>query len=407
MKSQWILCFLIFFLFSSAAFSLQERTVIQVPVRALDGALPPDLTLADFELSEGGTPQFIQGLYYIEKNQIVRREEKKNFTLQPNATRHFYLVFQMTKYDNKLEDVMDNIFTEVLRPGDSLTMMSPTKVYSLNQQALGAKPMAQVSKEMRNLVRKDIEAGSSEYNNIIKDLRRLIKAIQNAAGLAGDQSQLEPEPDSDPTLGNLGLENTLERYRTSLEKLENLRFVDPQKFIGFAEGLRGLAGQKIVFFFYQREFRPEINPSVLNSMMSIYQEDQNIQADLMELFQVYNRQTPIDAEAISRAFADADICLHFIFMEKVAQYIFGTSMKEQSEDVFNAFKRISQATGGVFNTAIDPIAGFKSAAQASTNYYLLCYTPTMYVPDGQFRDVHVRVKNRELNLGSRLGYFSR
>jgi len=407
MESRLAPFFLAFCLFAFVAFSPQERMVIQVPVRAHDGALPSDLTLADFELSEDGIAQNLKGLYYVEGNRIVRREEKKNFTLQPNATRHFYLVFQMTKYDSRLEDVMDDIFRNVIRPGDTLTLMTPLKVYSLNQKALGGKPVEQISKEMRGFVRKDIETGSAEYNGIIKDLRRLIKAIQTNAGVARDQPQLEPEVDSDPTLGNIGLENTLDRYRTSLEKLESLRFVDARKFIGFAEGLRGLAGQKIVFFFYQREFRPEINSSVLNSMMSIYQEDQNIQADLMELFQVYNRQTPIDAEGISRAFADADICLHFIFMEKAAQYIFGTSMKEQSEDVFKAFKQISQATGGIFSTAIDLLAGFKSAAAASANCYLLCYIPSMYVPDGQFRDVHVAVKNRDLSLGSRLGYFSR
>jgi hypothetical protein len=407
MKFRLIAFLLVFCLLGLGVVSPQERVVIQVPVRALDGTMPPDLTMADFDLSEGGTPQNIQALYYIEKNQIVRREERKNFTLQPNATRHFYLVFQMLKYDSRLEDVMDDIFKNVIRPGDTLTLLTPLKVYALNQQALGGKPPAQISKEMRSFVRKDIEMGGSEYNSIIKDLRRLIKAIQTAAGIAGDQSQLEPEVDSDPTVGNLGLENTLDRYRTSLEKLEELRFVDSQKFIGFAEGLRKVNGQKIVFFFYQREFRPEINSSVLNSMMSIYQDDQNIQADLMELFQVYNRQTPIDAERISQAFADADICLHFLFMEMAAQYIFGTSMKEQSEDVFKAFKQISQATGGIFSTAIDPLAGFKSAAQASANYYLLCYTPAMYVPDGQFKTVQVGVKNRDLKLGSRLGYFSR
>jgi hypothetical protein len=407
MKFRLILFLSAFYLLGFGVVSPQERVVIQVPVRALDGTMPPDLTLADFDLSEGGTPQNIQALYYIEKNQIVRREERKNFTLQPNATRHFYLVFQMLKYDPRLEDVMDDIFKNIIRPGDTLTLMTPLKVYALNQKALGTKPPAQISKEMRSFVRKDIESGSAEYNSIIKDLRRLIKTIQTAAGVAGDQSQLEPEPDSDATMSNLGLEISLDRYRTSLEKLESLRFVDSQKFLGFADGLRKANGQKIVFFFYQREFRPEINSSVLNSIMSIYQEDQNIQADLMELFQVYNRQTPIDADRISQAFADADICLHFLFMEMAAQYIFGTSMKEQSEDMFKAFKQISQATGGIFSTAIDLLAGFKSAAQASANYYLLCYTPAMYVPDGQFKTVQVGVKNRDLKLGSRLGYFSR
>jgi len=407
MKSRLMPFFLMFCLFAFVAFLPQETIIIQVPVRALDGVLPPDLRLADFELSEGGIAQQIQGLYYVEKNRIVRREERKNFTSQPNTTRHFYLVFQMTKYDSKLEDVMENIFTEVLRPGDTMTMMTPLKVYSLDQRALSAKPVAQISKEMRHLVRKDIEMGSSEYNSIVKDLRRLIKAIQGAAGLGADQSRLEPEVDSDVTLSNIGLENTLDRYRSSLERLEDLRLVDGKKFLGFADELRGLNGQKIVFFFYQREFRPQLNSSVLSSMMSIYQDDQNIMGDLMDLFQVYNRQTPFDAESISRAFADAGICLHFIFIEKAAQYIFGTSMKEQSEDLFKAFTQIVKATGGIFSTSLDPLAGFKSASQASECYYLLCYTPSMYVPDGQFKTIQVGVKNRDINLGSRLGYLSR
>lgn len=394
-------------LFMPVAVFSQAPQVIQVPVRCLGGALPADLTLADFEITEDGKPQFLQGLYFVEKNQIIRREERKNFSLQPNTTRHFYLLFQMTQYDAKLEQVVNELFREIIRPSDTLTLMTPMKVYSLNQQTFRAKPLDQTCKEMKRLLRKDIDSGSSEYNSLIKDLRRLVKAIQKAGGAADDQSKFEPEMDSDASLSNLGLELTLSHYRTSMEKLEGLRLVEEQKFLRFAEGLRNLKGQKIIFFFYQREFRPEINPYVLSNMMSTYQDEPNIMADLMDLFQFYKRETRLNVERLSQAFADASICLNFIFMEKAAQYIFGATMREQSEDVFSVFTQIAKATGGISDNSLDLSVGFQRAAQAVENYYLLCYIPLMYVPDGQFKTIRVTVKNRFLGLSSRLGYFSR
>jgi len=382
--------------------------MIQVPVRALDGLLPTDLTAADFELTDDDRPQMIQGLYLIEKNQIVRREVRKNFSFQPNTTRHFYLIFQMTKYDPKLEGAVDEVFRNVIRPGDTMTMMTPMKVYTLNPQALGSKPIAQIAKEMQNRLRKDIETGSTEYNSLVKDLRRFVKAIQRAGGLAADQSGLDPEIDSDSSLtSNLGIEIVLSRYKTSLEMLEGLRFIDEQKFLRFTEELRHLTGQKIVFFFYQREFRPELSPHVLSSMMSLYQDEPHIMGDLMDLFNFYKREMRLDVPRMSRACADASICLNFIFMEKAAQYIFGTTMKEQSEDVFSTFSEIAKSTGGITDSSQDLSVGFLKATRAVESYYLLCYTPWMYVPDGQFKTIRVTVKNRFLDLGSRLGYFSR
>jgi len=48
----------------------------------------------------------------------------------------------------------------------------------------------------------------------------------------------------------------------------------------------------------------------------------------------------------------------------------------------------------------------KSAVEASENYYLLYYSPRPYVKDGKFREISVRVKNKDYRVVHRLGYYA-
>jgi len=49
----------------------------------------------------------------------------------------------------------------------------------------------------------------------------------------------------------------------------------------------------------------------------------------------------------------------------------------------------------------------RSAVEASENYYLLYYTPQSTARDGKFREIRVRVKDRNVRVVHRVGYFAR
>ena len=374
---------------------------IEIPVRVSgpDGRFIDTLAVDDFVLTENGAPQKIDGFYVVRGQSVLNRGGQPPDN--PSIARHYYLLFQAVDYDSKFADIVETVFQTLLRPGDTMTLMTPVKTYGLTPQALQSKPKESLCKDMVQILRKDIQLGGSDYRSLLRDLKRLVKSIE------GGTSSFDADLETDSTTtSSIGLEVLLERYRDSLKKMEDIRIIDERKLLSFAQALRAQGGRKNVFLLYQREFRPELNPTILSTMMSMYQEQHEVLAMLMELFQFYKRETNFSQERISRAFADADLDFNLIFMNKQSQYVFGANMKEQSEDVFSVFSQIAQATGGVCETAANPAASFKKAAASSDDYYILYYTPINSAKDKTFRDVRVAVKRADVKVAHRQGYYA-
>ena len=370
---------------------------IAVPVRVYDGnKFIDDLKIEDFEIFEDGIPQKIEALYLTKKTHITRAEEFKNFT--PKVSRSFFLIFQLTEYEPKLGETFDYLFNEVLLPEDKLVIITPVKNYSLPKQALKTYSKEQLSKEMQSIIRKDTKIGSAQYRSIMRNLRRIVQAI------SGDGRAIDSESGGGEA-SSLGL--LFPRYRQALQDMEKLRVVDEKWFLSFAQQLKRMEGQKNVFFFYQREFRPELSQRVIDGILSANQDKPNIQGEIQDLFQLYHRYSRLDANRITQAFADSSMYFYFIFMNKKSEYVMGVQMREQSEDVFSTFKEVTEATGGLVDSSQNPAAGFKNAIAASENCYLLYYSSKDNKQDGKFKKIEVRVKNKGYKITYRHGYFSK
>jgi hypothetical protein len=379
--------------------SAGTAAAVEIQVRVLEnGRFVSSLSLGDFEIIDGGRAHNPEALYLVEGQNLVRREELKPFN--PQLSRNYYLLFQTMDYDPKLAEAVDYLFKSLLLPGDTMTLMTPLKPYSLTRDALLKLPKETLSKEMQQIMRKDIQAGGGDYREIIKDLKRLVKAI------SGDRKGFDSDMETDMSIGDFGLESKLESYKTALMKLEAIRIMDENKLLNFARALKNQPGQKFVFLFYQREFRPEISQGVLNTMMSLYQDQQNILSSLMDLFHFYKREAAFNISRVKQAFADAAISFNFIFMNKESQYIMGVSMKEHSEDLYAAFREMAAASGGFADSAPNPAAAFKNAAISADRYYLLYFTPQEVPPGREFRNLLVRVKGGDYRVFHRQGYFS-
>jgi hypothetical protein len=291
-------------------------------------------------------------------------------------------------------------------------MVTPVKPYTLQKEALAARSTEDLSKSMAEVLRKDIVRGGGEYRNLINDLKRLTRAIESGGGTSTTFDE-DMETDSSTETGTFSLEMQIDRYRQSLRKLDAMRLVDESKLLAFAGSLKGVPGQKTVVLFYQREYRPEISAAAMNSLMSLYQDNPDILANIMDLFQFYKREKTFDGDKVARAFADAGIDFHFIFMEKKSQRVFGATMREQSEDTLPGFIRIAQGTGGTFMNESSPAAAFKQAADVSGDYYILSYVPDSGNPvgaagaAGAFRRVEVRVDRPGVQVSNPLGYYAR
>lgn len=372
-----------------------EETVIRVPVRVFHGKdFVDNLTIEDFELMENGLKQKIEALYLAEGTHISRQEEYREF--QPQTQRVFYLLFQLTDYNPRLADAIDHLFENVLTPQDSLVLMTPRQNYTLPSEALASRPPDKLAKEMKDILRKDIKIGSSDYRSLMRDLKRLVRSLSGTSHMGGISSTSSMD-------ANLGIEYLLSSYRNTLEKIETLRFVEEKTFLNFAAQIKQFPGQKNVFLFYQREYRPEIQARIMDQMLSMYQDQHNIIGDVQDLMQFYHRQIRLNTLTLQRAFADASIFLNFIFMDKNIEDYTGIDMREQSEDVFKTFTQLAKATGGVVDNSQNPYYALQQGCEIAEKYYVLYYIPAGSA-GAAYNNIEVKVNNKDYTVTHRDGY---
>lgn len=373
---------------------------VTVAVRVTEaGQFVAGLGRADFEISEDGRPVEILGLAQVEGNAVTRQEGQA--IAAPAVSRRFHLLFQMYEYDPKISEALLYFFENALRPGDTLEVQTPVTSYQLTPQALAQKPGNVLAKETDAMVRRDINKSNFIYKSLIKDLRRLVTAIQGSNPIGGGD-----EAEGGMT-SYFGLEQVLEQYRNSLTKLDALTGLDPGKVAAFAEALKKQEGRKFLFFFYQEEFRPELNSQTLSNLVTANQDNQTLLADLHDLFQVYHRDVSFDVDRIVQAYCESGAAVDFLFLTRTPERFGGLVMRRQSEDVFKLFSRIAEATGGLSETAQNPLAEVKAAVQAAEAYYLITYVPVPSPLDGSLGKIAVTVKGKPYAVSYRQGCLTR
>ena len=179
--------------------------------------------------------------------------------------------------------------------------MTPQKNYFLSSEAISKKKNEDIAKEMLKILKKDTKTGSSAYRSQMRSLRSLVSSI------SGGDFMSDPEGDPDIAGRSSSLGMLLRRYRNNLEKMEGLRIVDQDLFLQFAAQVKAIEGQKLVYFFYEREFRPELSPQVSSNLVSEYHDQPNIMGDLQDLFEFSQRHDRVHTQKISQAVADASM----------------------------------------------------------------------------------------------------
>jgi hypothetical protein len=385
----------------------EERVVInvEVPIRVFEGATFIDnLTIDDFEVYEDGKLQKVEAVYLIRRKSIERREEKRRFV--PQISRHFFLWFEISDYMPRIGKAIDYFFNNVFSSGDNLAVITPMKAYNLKPHALELRPEEEIANQLIALLRRDVVMGNSEYRAVLKDLRELVKVIESKGGGQGEETSQEIGDALSDVYDASSLDEVVDVYSSVVKRLENLRRIDQQKLLDFAEFLKSKDGQKHIFLFYEREFLPQLHPNTLSQFMFEYQDRPGLLLSLSDLFKSYKREVFIDVEKVKQAFADSSISIHFLFIKKPPELGSSLLMQERSEDVYLAFKQMAQATGGLAEISANPAYAFQRAVEAFENYYLLYYSPKDYKRDGKFKKIKVRVKSKNFNITHRAGYFT-
>jgi hypothetical protein len=404
----------IYFVFAAVVFAaiagfsqqITEESVVinvEVPVRVFQGrTFVETLGLNDFEVFQDGIPQRIEAVYLIKKRNVERSEERKRFI--PKTARNFYLYFEISEYTPKIGEAIEYFIHDVMYPDDFLIVITPLKTYKLHGRALKLKPRNQVIEQLKRLVKKDTLIGTSEYRRTLTELEVLVRSVSKS--VIPEEPKEQPDDLSLTGISELPIEQQLNLYRRTLNNLEKLRSVNQQKLLDLADVLKNHEGQKHVFMFYQREYLPQIDQRVMNSLISHYQDRPTIKLDVAQIFEFYRRDLTIDTEGIKQAFANSSISIHFLFIAQPRKHSPGIQFRDKSEDIYAVFKEMSRATGGFFDSSANPQYLFEKAVESSENYYLLYYSPKNYKGDGKFKRIKVRVKSGDYRISHRLGYFA-
>lgn len=413
MKKLFIIVSILFIcahLFPQKAFIQQSLVInIEVPVRVFDGkAFVDDLKMKDFEIYEDGVRQKVEAVYLVKKKSIERREEKKRFV--PKTSRDFFLFFEVSEYSAKLNEALEYFVYNVISPGDNLYFTSPMKTYRLNELALGVRSKNEILSELKNYLRKDVVIGTSEYNRIVKDLTDVARSISSVIEGRSDSSLqstgLSSMVEEGAGFGEDAIEELMLLYSANLSRLENQRNVDQLQLLDFAKYLKNKDGQKYVFLFYEREYIPRISPTLLDQYLSANQEKYLIHSNTSDLNGFFYRDISFNVDLIKQTYADASVAIHFLFVTSPTKHVYGVQMQEASNDIYGAFNEMAKATGGYVESSANPSYLFKNSLEASENYYLLYYSPKNYEPDGNFKEIEIRVKNKHYRVTNRQGYFA-
>ena len=371
---------------------------VPIVVRVFEGnRFVPDLSLKDFAIEESDLPVSSEALFLVRKSTIERRDGRAD--IQPDLSRRIVLLFQLTEYDNKISGALEFLFLKELLPTDTLEIQTPMHNYKLTAAALAAKPRDVLARELSGILRKDIIEGGMAYNSALRDLKRSVRQI----GRVGRTGLSDTEGEVDD---GTSLEQQLMQYGEHLQQMESLRMVDENKLVSFAEGMKSLSGQKLVFFVYQREFRPEISPQTQDILVLNNQDRPDILAAVETLFSSYRRPINLNREPIIKAFADSGMYFNFLYMNREPERISGINMREQSEDVYKALSDAAEATGGVTDTSQNAAVSLASALMATESSYILYYTTSTAAPPGTFINLKVSVKGKGYRVVHRAGYFT-
>ncbi len=334
----------------------EEASVIniEVPVRVFTGdRLVTDLTIDDFEIFEDGKPQKLEAVYFIRRNSVERRSEAKRFA--PDTNRNFFLFFEVASYDARMSEALDYFIESVFMPGDALTVVTPLKTYRLKPRAFEARTRADISAQIKRLIRRDATMGSVEYNSILSDLEDQARGLLTALSqLFNAQPKLTVDDFAALPYRDLSVDDILTRYLATIKRLENIRAIDQERILNFPNILKKETGQKHVFVFYEREFIPRIDPRVLSVYIEMLQDRPDIQQNLADVFDFYKRDYPYDITRLQEAYADGSIAIHFLMFAKPARSTLEIQYKEQSDDIFTMFKQMSEATGGITTVSENP-----------------------------------------------------
>jgi hypothetical protein len=380
-----------------------ETLPVALVLRAMDtGRFADDLKLEEISLSEDGRPQTVEALVLVRNGETERREGLVPEV--PETARSISLIFYLTRFRPRVEEALKSAINVYLRPGDRLQIRTLKAAYTMSPYALDVKSKEALVREVTSIVRRDTEACSSVYDDILTSLKLLSNAFRGSK--SGELLELRGRNSQEYLQISDALDRQLPRYRQRLEDLERLRSFDPLMAGIAAEENQPRTARNSTVLFYEHPLRPELSFELLSALYKVFQANAKILAEVDAVTQIIQSEAVPDAQSMQRAFIRADEQLSVIDIPATVEEAGQATMQPVGEKYFSVFAQLARATGGTVESGGDAASAFQKIADRLGAYYLLYYQPANTARDGAFRTVRVVLKNRACDLDYRRGYYA-
>lgn len=260
---------------------------------------------------------------------------------QAGGPRNLVVYFEFLDNGNGVEEAIAYIFERMLGPRDQLIILSPLRSYSFSRDTL-AQPRAELIAMMQEKLRNDIARTAQSYKQIIDDLDTAAREIEELAYPTGTV-------DTNKDMSELFI-----LYRQALSNLNQLRQVKEASLRRLAGVFRGHTGENHIIMLFEREFRPIPRREALN----VLADTPRFAFQSNELFATGNMKELFAVAPLAAEFKRVPLTQHFIYITSKNTSATG-SLFENSGDIYAAFGKLAQATGGVSRTITEPVAGLE------------------------------------------------
>ncbi len=264
------------------------------------------------------------------------------FVAAESRPRNLIVYFEFLDNANGVEDSVEFIFNKMLRPGDQLIIQSPARTYSFSRTTL-SQPKAELIAMVQGKLRWDISRAGQGYKQVINNLDATAREIEELAYPAG---AIDPNKD---------MNELFILYRQELANLNQLRKVKDASLRKLTGAFRSQEGENHLIVLFEREFRPIPKREALNVLADtpLYAFQSN------ELFATGNPRQLFDVPALASYFKQVPLTQHFIYVTS-KNTLTGGNLFENSGDIYSAFSKLAEATGGVCKTIAEPMTGLEA-----------------------------------------------
>lgn len=265
---------------------------------------------------------------------------------EPSVPRNIIVYFEFLDNANGVEEAVSFLFQRMLRPGDQLIVQSPARTYGFSPASL-ARSRAELASSLQGKLRGDISRSGQGYKQVIQDLDAAALEIAELAYPTG-------VVDTTKDMGEMFI-----LYRQGLANLRQLRQVNASSLRRLSGAFRGQKGKNHVIVLFEREFRPIPRREALNALadMPTYAVKAN------EMFSATELDPPFDVPALAGFFRNVPLTLHFVYVTSKNTTVAGNRF-ESSGDIYSAFSKLAEATGGVCTATAEPRDGLEAVLKS-------------------------------------------